>query len=60
MSSTPPQGQESISFDKQKDLDCTEASVPPKKIEMQSANQRLAEFKEQPKIQLVSECIQND
>lgn len=27
MSPTPPQGQESNNFDKQKDLDCAEASV---------------------------------
>lgn len=33
MSSTPPQGQESINFDKQKDLDCTEASVPKNQLQ---------------------------
>lgn len=33
MSSTPPQGQEYIHFDKQKDLDCTEASVPQKQLQ---------------------------
>ncbi len=47
MSSTPPQGEESINFDKQKDLDVLKHLSP------KTANQRLAEFKELPKNQFV-------